>query len=254
MGDYDWGFVLFVTLIFVVVLPVYLSPALIAYTRRHPRRWVIAGLNLILGGAIIAVIFGPYWIVDTLWTVAFVAWVLLLLWAFLPAGRVAEGKDAVPQLPAWRRRLSIIIGVFVLGVIGMILAIPHFLRTGSAASEASAVGSTRLIMNCLVSYQSGHPDIGYPAAVGDLGPVSGGGDGCIDAVLTAAASGGAPKSMYKFVYTAGPVAADGIRRNFTVVATPHECKEAGAFMPEHVRTVRTYFIDETGILRFTNLH
>ncbi len=76
------------------------------------------------------------------------------------------------------------------------IAVPDLLKMTMKGRETSAAASVRQIINCAVSYQSGHFDIGYPALAADMGPA---GDGCLDAVLTAAiadgaAPGGAPKS------------------------------------------------------------
>ncbi len=137
--------------------------------------------------------------------------------------------------------IELLIVVAIILIIAAI-AIPNLLRSKMSANEASAVGSVRLLINCSVSYVTGHPNIGYPAAVTGLGPVSGGGDGCIDSVLTAAANGGAPKSGYVFIYTA-VLPIGGVNTGFTLTGNPASCGRTG---------VRMYFADESGVVRFEN--
>ena len=137
--------------------------------------------------------------------------------------------------------IELLIVVAIILIIAAI-AIPNLLRSKMSANEASAVGSVRLVVNCSVSYQTGHPDIGFPVAVTGMGPVTGGGDGCLDAVLTAAANGGAPKSGYGFTYTATDQFG-GVWTGFTLAGFPANCGRTG---------VRTYFADESGVVRFTN--
>jgi len=43
----DWGPILIILLI---ALAVYLIPTIVAFRRRHPNRWIIGALNLVLGG------------------------------------------------------------------------------------------------------------------------------------------------------------------------------------------------------------
>ena len=134
--------------------------------------------------------------------------------------------------------IELLIVVAIILIIAAI-AIPNLLKSKMSANEASAVGSVRMIVTCAVSYQTGHPDIGYPAATANMGPLPG--DGCLDLVLTTAASGGAPKSGYTFVYTP-TLPFGGVNTGFTISGAPVNCGRTG---------VRTYFADESGVVRFT---
>ncbi|MFZ5675708.1 MAG: superinfection immunity protein [Pseudomonadota bacterium] len=42
----DWGLIIFLS----IALAVYLIPTIVAFRRRHPNRWIIGALNLVLGG------------------------------------------------------------------------------------------------------------------------------------------------------------------------------------------------------------
>lgn len=138
--------------------------------------------------------------------------------------------------------IELLIVVAIILIIAAI-AIPNLLRSKMSANEASAVGSVRLLINCSVSYATGHPNIGYPVAVIGLGPVSGGGDGCIDSVLTAASTAaGAPKSGYNFTYLQTNVIG-GVGTGFTINGFAATCGRTG---------VRAYFADESGVVRFEN--
>ena len=139
--------------------------------------------------------------------------------------------------------IELLIVVAIILIIAAI-AIPNLLRSKMSANEASGVGSMRLLVNCSVSYATGHPNIGYPASAIGLGPVTGGGDGCIDSVLAAASAGptSPPKSGYTFTY-APAVPIGGVNTGFTIAGGPASCGRTG---------VRTYFADESGVLRFEN--
>ena len=142
------------------------------------------------------------------------------------------------------RGFSLIELLIVVAIILIIaaIAIPNLLRSKMSANESSAAGSMRLFTNCIFSYGANNPDIGFPDAITELGPVSGGGDGCLDAVITAAANGGAPKSGYSFTYTPTNQVA-GVNTGYGVNADPVNCTRTG---------VRTYFTDASGVIRFNN--
>src|ERR1700739_139649 len=79
------------------------------------------------------------------------------------------------------------------------IAIPNLLRSRMAANEASAVGSIRSINTAAVTYSSTYPSVGYPTALGQIAPRTGGGGASspaadlVDSVLS-----GGTKSGYKF--------------------------------------------------------
>ena len=146
---------------------------------------------------------------------------------------------------AGRERLAATGSLIFYGVVFLTLAIviPNTLRSTDSWNSVMAVGSIRLLVNCAVHYQTVHPNVGFPRNIRGVGPVAGGGDGCIDSALTNAANGGPPKTGYTFTYTPGEPNEEGVIETFTVTAVPARCGRTG---------VRTYFADETGVFRFTN--
>src|SRR5438067_11845317 len=49
------------------------------------------------------------------------------------------------------------------------MAIPNLLRARIAANESSAVSSIRTINTAEITYQTGYPNVGYAAALGNQG-------------------------------------------------------------------------------------
>src|SRR5260370_753259 len=64
--------------------------------------------------------------------------------------------------------IELLIVVAIILIIAAI-AIPNLLRAKMAANESSAVGSLRTINTAEVSYATAYPDIGYSAALTNLG-------------------------------------------------------------------------------------
>lgn len=137
--------------------------------------------------------------------------------------------------------IELLIVVAIILIIAAI-AIPNLLRSKMSANEASAGGSMRIFINCTITYQASNPNVGFPDTIVELGPVSGGGNGCLDPVLTAAANGGASKNGYLFTYLPTNNVG-GVNGGFSVTAFPLRCARTGT---------RSFFVDETGILRFEN--
>ena len=114
------------------------------------------------------------------------------------------------------------------------IAIPNLLRSRMSANEASAVGTTRFIISCAAASQPWHPDVGFPDSLSAMGPE---GDNCLDSVIV-----GGLKNGYRFSYEPAE-AIGGVNTGFTVSAVPANCDRTG---------VRTFFADESGVIRFTN--
>ena len=114
------------------------------------------------------------------------------------------------------------------------IAIPNLLRSRMSANEAMAVGTTRTIITCAVSYMVDHPEVGFPGSLSAMGPED---DNCLDSVIV-----GGLKSGYRFTYEPAYVLG-GANAGFTVSAVPMNCSRTG---------VRTFFADESGVIRFTN--
>ena len=137
--------------------------------------------------------------------------------------------------------IELLIVVAIILIIAAI-AIPNLLRSRMSANEASAVGSVRLLVTCAVTYQTGHPDIGYPVDAAAMGPTPPN-DNCIDEVLVQAALGAVPKSGYVFSFTpTNPIGV--VSTGFDITGFPAACDRSG---------VRTYFADESGVIRFLNV-
>lgn len=126
--------------------------------------------------------------------------------------------------------------VFVIFIFALVFAPPSSLFPEK--NDAATVGSARLVANCAVHYRDTHPDRGFPTSLAELGPRSLGGIDCIDSVLA-----GGKKSEYLITYSPEPENNLGIREGYEGRAIPSECGRTG---------IRTYFWDETGIIRFTN--
>jgi type IV pilus assembly protein PilA len=142
--------------------------------------------------------------------------------------------------------IELLIVVAIILIIAAI-AIPNLLRSRIAANEASAVGSMRTINTAEVTYNSTYPATGFSATLGALAgtactaPTSAG--ACIiDGNLAAATTQGTAKSGYYFTYT--PTAASGSTLNTTYTL-------AGAPATAGTTGVRTFFTNESGVIRYS---
>jgi type IV pilus assembly protein PilA len=141
--------------------------------------------------------------------------------------------------------IELLIVVAIILIIAAI-AIPNLLRSRMAANEASSVGSLRTINTAEVTFATNYPNVGYSAALTDLGGVPA---TCattatqtasclIDNVL--ANAGTTPKSGYSFTYTAGtPVG--GINTSYTLTSQPANPGTTGQ---------RYFFTDQSGVIRY----
>jgi type IV pilus assembly protein PilA len=125
------------------------------------------------------------------------------------------------------------------------MAIPNLLRARIAANESSAVSSIRTINTAEITYQTGYPNVGYAAALSNLGgaapctpsPTS----AClIDNSLATASPGTGVKAGYVFLAT-GLAPVNGINTQYTVGASPMTYNQSG---------VRNFCSNEDSIIRF----
>ncbi|MBI5090972.1 MAG: prepilin-type N-terminal cleavage/methylation domain-containing protein [Candidatus Hydrogenedentes bacterium] len=139
--------------------------------------------------------------------------------------------------------IELMIVVAIIAIIAAI-AIPNLLRSRMSANEASAAGAMRTLSTAEVQFQTAAFQDANADGIGDygtlvqLGNPDGGGatPPFIDTVLA-----GGTKQGYTFtaVLTAGTAAANPA---YTIVAAPSSPGRSG---------YRQYFVDESGVIRFT---
>lgn len=134
--------------------------------------------------------------------------------------------------------IELLIVVAIILIIAAI-AIPNLLKSKMSANEASAVESLRTLATGETTYAATCPSLGYSATLAELntGAICQAATGIIDNVLTTGT-----KSGYTFTYTPGAAAANGTVNSYTVVATPLNVGVTGQ---------RGFFIDQTGVVRYT---
>ena len=140
--------------------------------------------------------------------------------------------------------IELMIVVAIIAIIAAI-AIPNLLRSRMSANEASASGSMRTISTGQVAFQTaafvdsdgdGQGDYGSLAQLAD--PDGGGATPpFVDAVL---GSGNKEGYVYTVAVTLGGVA---VTPAYTCIAAPAASGQTG---------YRQYFVDESGVIRFTS--
>jgi type IV pilus assembly protein PilA len=121
------------------------------------------------------------------------------------------------------------------------IAIPNLIRSKMAANEASAVGSLRSYQYAMGAYASKCPKIGFPKSLANLG--EGRGDCERASLLDRSLSTDQPiKSGYYFHYLAAEPDDVGQVTSFVITADPVSPNTG----------VRHFYIDETGVIRWTS--
>ncbi|MBI4398495.1 MAG: prepilin-type N-terminal cleavage/methylation domain-containing protein [Candidatus Omnitrophica bacterium] len=124
--------------------------------------------------------------------------------------------------------VEIMIVVAIIGLLAAI-AIPNLLRARLNANESAAKSALRTLSTACESFRAVQNPPTYPATLVALG---GANPPYIDGTLAAG-----QKQGYNFAY---------VRQNanqYSVTATP---------VTANITGVNTYFVDETGVIRFTN--
>jgi type IV pilus assembly protein PilA len=142
-----------------------------------------------------------------------------------------------------RKGFSLIELLIVVTIILIIaaIAIPNLMRSKIQANETAAVGALKALTESALLYSNSYG--GFPHALSDLGPASGGtaatsaSADLIDSVLA-----GGVKSGYRFTYAAGATDPSGNVLNYTITATPVSPGSTGQ---------RSFFTDQSGTIRNT---
>ncbi len=136
--------------------------------------------------------------------------------------------------------IELLIVVTIILIISAI-AIPNLVRNKIQANETAAVGAMRALTESALLYSNSYG--GFPHALSDLGPASGGtvaSSAAADLIDSVLASG--IKSGYKFMYVAGPSDPGGNVQSYTITATPVTPGSSGQ---------RSFFTDQSGTIRNT---
>jgi competence protein ComGC len=111
------------------------------------------------------------------------------------------------------------------------IAIPNVLRARTAANEASAVASVRMLVIAESSYATAHPDRGYTCSLADLAADQSNVDGLVSG----------QKRGYAFELTGCMAAAEGgANAKYQVVAYPVRVNQTGT---------RAFCADESGVVK-----
>jgi type IV pilus assembly protein PilA len=118
------------------------------------------------------------------------------------------------------------------------IAIPNLLGARMSANEASSVGSIRTINTATVTYSSTY-NIGFPAALSNLGPAVSADSTAADLIDSTLVTG--VKSGYSFIYVAGAPDASGLINSYTLNANPSAPGQSG---------IRFFYTDQSGVITY----
>jgi type IV pilus assembly protein PilA len=116
--------------------------------------------------------------------------------------------------------IELLIVVAIILIIAAI-AIPNLLRARISANESAAAAANRTIVTAMVTYSGAYPNVGYAAALANLGPS--GGPTCspsfVNACLIDSVLASGTKSGYNFT-GAGQNPVNGVFSGFLTTAIP----------------------------------
>ena len=121
------------------------------------------------------------------------------------------------------------------------IAIPNLMRSKIQANETAAVGALKALTESALLYSNTYG--GFPHALSDMGPASGGtapSSTAADLIDSVLASG--VKSGYRFGYTPGAADPSGNVQSYAVTAMPVAPGSTGQ---------RSFYTDQSGTIRST---
>jgi type IV pilus assembly protein PilA len=119
--------------------------------------------------------------------------------------------------------IELLIVVAIILIIAAI-AIPNLMHARMAANDSSAAASVRMINTAEIAYSGAYTNLGYPAALTNLGGASpctpGIATACLIDNFLATNGGGLGKSGYNFNATGSPSAGSTVNDQFYSTGTP----------------------------------
>ena len=133
--------------------------------------------------------------------------------------------------------IELLIVVAIILIIAAI-AIPNLLGARMSANEASALGSFRTVTTACITYNATY-NIGYPAALSNLGPAVLADSTAADLIDSTLVNG--VKSGYSFVYVSGTPDASGYISTYALNGNPSAPGQTG---------VRFFYTDQGGVISY----